>query len=86
VKGSRKRDAVMHLLDYFMRSDLRAAYCRALPGNGPIARDTAPLLDGKAKVMLPDFDNPQTAVTGVVLWADQYAPIAARFNERLLTS
>ena len=86
VKGSRKRDAAMHLLDSFMRPDLQAAYCNALPGNGPIALDAAPRLDGKVKAMLPDCDNPQTAVTDVALWADQYAPVAARFKEWLLTS
>lgn len=86
VKGSRRRDAAMRLLDYFMRPDLQAAYCNALPGNGPIARGAIPLLNGKAKAMLPDFDNPQTAVTDVVWWADQYAPVATRFKEWLLMS
>jgi putative spermidine/putrescine transport system substrate-binding protein len=86
VKGTKRREAAMRLMDYFMRADLQAAYCNALPGNGPIARAAVPMLTGKASSMLPNFDDPQTAVTDVEWWTDQYNQVSQRFKEWLLTS
>lgn len=85
-KGTKNRAAAMKLLSYFMRPDMQAEYANQLPGNGPVLRAAVPLMGGKAKAMLPDLDNPNTAVTDIDWWADNYAKMAPRFKQWLLTA
>ncbi|MBL8703680.1 MAG: ABC transporter substrate-binding protein [Rhodospirillales bacterium] len=83
-KGTKNRDAAMKLMSYFAMPEMQAAYGNALPGNGPIARAAIPLLSGKAKSMLPNPDDPQTAYVDMDWWADNYAEATKRFKSWLL--
>ena len=62
----------------------QAAYANKLPGNGPIARAAFPLLSGKAKSMLPNADDPQTAFIDVDWWANNFAEATQRYKQWLL--
>ncbi|MCC6471872.1 MAG: ABC transporter substrate-binding protein [Alphaproteobacteria bacterium] len=83
-KGSKNREAAMKLMSYFARPDMQAAYGNALPGNGPIARAAMPMLSGKAKSMLPNADDPQTAFVDMDWWADNFAEATKRYKQWLL--
>lgn len=85
-KGSKKRDAAMKLLSYFVRPDLQAAFSNAMIGNGPTVLAAVPLLSGAARAMQADFRSPQSAFVDVVWWADNYSEISKRFKEWLLTT
>lgn len=83
-KGTKNRDAAMKLMSYFAMPEMQAEYGNRLPGNGPIARAGIPLLSGKAKAMLPNPDDPQTAYVDMDWWADNFAEATKRFKAWLL--
>ncbi len=84
-KGTKNHVAAMKLVNYFLRPDLQAAYCN-LTGYGPIKRAAMPLLTPEAKAQQADLDSPNTAVTNVEWWVDNYTEISKRFKEFLINA
>ena len=82
-KGTKKRDAAMKLVSYFMRPDLQAAFCNIM-GYTPVKRAGVPLLTDEVRIRQPNLEDPKTAVTDVDWWADNFTEVNKRFKEWMI--
>jgi putative spermidine/putrescine transport system substrate-binding protein len=83
-KGTRNRDAAMKLTSYFARPELQAKFCNTL-GYTPTKRATLKLLTPDAMAQQVKFDDPNTCVTDINWWADNFIEVNKRFKEWMLS-
>lgn len=83
-KGTKKKEAAMKLVSYFMRADLQAAFCNIM-GYTPVKRAGMKLLTDEVKARQPNLDDEKTAVTNVDWWADNFSEVNKRFKEWMIT-
>ena len=83
-KGVKNKDAAMKLVSYFMRADLQAAFCNIM-GYTPVKRAGMNFLAPEVKARQPDLDHPNTAVTNVDWWAENFSEVNKRFKEWMIS-
>lgn len=82
-KGAKNKDAVMQLINAFIRPDLQAAFCNEM-NYTPMKRSALQLLDPAVLAAQPDLDDDRTAIVNVEWWAENFAEVSVKFKEFLL--
>lgn len=83
-KGTKKKDAAMKLVSYFMKPERQAAFCNIM-GYTPVKRAGVKLLDPAVMARQPNLDDEKTAVTNVDWWSDNFSEVNKRFKEWMIT-
>lgn len=83
LKGTRNRDAAMHLLAFMMKADRQAEYAN-LWGDAPTNREALPKVDPQVRTWFPDIGHPDSLFTNSAWWDGRVDELNIRFKEWLL--
>lgn len=84
-KGARGKTNAMRLLNGILSPEMQAAFANALPGSGPVTKNSLPLVKPDILAQIPDVASPDVAVVDGEWWGVNYSTVAPRFKEWLLT-
>lgn len=83
AKGSKRRNEAMKLMAHVIAPETQAAFTKYIWAT-PNAKGAIEKVPSEIRAMMPDPSNKAHVVVSDAYWADNFAPLSARFSEWLL--